>query len=135
MRFEFVIDGPPVSQQARRRENLRAWRAKVRSEAAKNWPSEQPPTSDLVMLRIIYFYNDMKVDVDNIVKPIQDALKELVYVDDDQIIDILASKRKRFRNLRIDNRSMVLSEGFARGNDFLYVSVSSASEEEVLSLW
>ncbi len=87
------------------------------------------------MLRIIYFYNDMKVDVDNIVKPIQDALKELVYVDDDQIIDILASKRKRFRNLRIDNRSMVLSEGFARGNDFLYVSVSSASEEEVLSLW
>lgn len=135
MRFEFVIDGPPVSQQARRRENLRAWRSKVRSEAEQNWPSGQPPTSDLVMLRIIYFYNDMKVDVDNIVKPIQDALKELVYVDDDQIIDILASKRKRLENLRIDNRSIVLSEGFPRSNDFLYVSFSSASMEEVLSLW
>lgn len=87
------------------------------------------------MLRIIYFYDEINIDVDNIIKPIQDALKGLVYIDDEQIIDILASKRKLSGNLRVDNRSIVLGEGFARGNDFLYVSVSSASEEEVLSLW
>jgi hypothetical protein len=75
------------------------------------------------------------MDVDNIAKPIQDALKGLVYIDDDQIIDILVSKRDRLGNLRIDNRAAILAEGFARGNDFLYIAVTSASEEEMPSLW
>jgi Holliday junction resolvase RusA-like endonuclease len=129
-----VIDGPPVSQQARRRENLRAWRAKVRREAEKTWPSEQPPTSGLVMLRIIYFY-DINMDVDNIVKPIQDALIGLVYIDDKQVIDILVSKRNLAGNLRIDHGLAILAEGFARGSDFLYIAVASTSDEDILNLW
>jgi crossover junction endodeoxyribonuclease RusA len=134
VRFEFVIDGPPVSQQARRRENLRAWQAKVRHEAEKNWPLEQSPTSGLVMLQIIYFYK-VRMDVDNIAKPIQDALKGLVYIDDDQVIDILVSKRDLSESLRIDHRVAILTEGFARGNDFLYIAVISASEKEIPILW
>ena len=41
IRFEFIVDGPPVSQQTRRRERLRAWEATVRQEAEKYCSSEQ----------------------------------------------------------------------------------------------
>jgi hypothetical protein len=34
------------------------------------------------MLQITYFYDSVLINVDNIVKPIQDALIGLVYVDD-----------------------------------------------------
>jgi Holliday junction resolvase RusA-like endonuclease len=40
-------------------------------------------TTGMVMLQITYFYDSIAIDVDNIVKPIQDAIIGLVYVDDD----------------------------------------------------
>jgi hypothetical protein len=41
MKFEFIVDGPPVSQQTRRRSRLREWKLEVRREAEKYWTSEQ----------------------------------------------------------------------------------------------
>lgn len=86
------------------------------------------------MLQIIYFYN-INMDVDNIAKPIQDALIGLVYIDNRQVIDILVSKRNLFGNLKMNDGSAILTEGFTRENDFLYIAVASASEEEIPSLW
>jgi crossover junction endodeoxyribonuclease RusA len=57
------------------------------------------------MLTIIYFYDAVEVDVDNILKPILDALKGLLY-DDNQIVDILCRKRNLNSNLRIENPVM-----------------------------
>ena len=42
-----------------------------------------------IMLTITYFYDAVEIDVDNILKPILDALKGLLYMDDNQITDIL----------------------------------------------
>ncbi|MGB3138276.1 MAG: RusA family crossover junction endodeoxyribonuclease [Nodosilinea sp.] len=128
------MDGPPVSQQVRRRDRLRDWQTTVRQEAGKYWHLRQQPTSGLVMLQIIYFYN-INMDVDNIAKPIQDALIGLVYIDNRQVIDILVSKRNLFGNLKMNDGSAILTEGFTRENDFLYIAVASASEEEIPSLW
>jgi crossover junction endodeoxyribonuclease RusA len=52
-KFEFIVDGPPVSQQIRRRERLREWQAKVRQEAEIYWPSETAPIDGFVMLQIV----------------------------------------------------------------------------------
>ena len=87
VRFEFIVDGPPVSQQTRRRERLKAWKKIVRQEAKKYWSSKQKTATELVMLQITYFYDSVAMDVDNIVKPIQDAIVGLAYVDDNQITD------------------------------------------------
>ena len=131
-KFEFIVDGPPVSQQARRREKLKAWKQIVRQEAETYWPSGQKPVTGPVMLQITYFYDAVDLDVDNIVKPIQDAIIGLAYVDDRQITDVLARKRNLSGNFKVENISAVLAEGFARGNEFLHVVVMDAPDHEVL---
>ena len=130
--FEFVVDGPPVSQQARRRERLRSWRTFVREEAEKRWRRGDPPTAKPVMFSVTYFYDAVDVDVDNIVKPIQDALEDLVYFDDVQVTDVLSRKRNLNSNFRIRGASDVLTEGLSRGNSFLYVKIEEAPNQEVL---
>lgn len=126
--FEFVIDGPPVSQQARRRDRLRAWKATVRQEAEKYWPAGELPATSSVMVKVTYFYDAISVDVDNIVKPIQDALIGLVYVDDEQVTDVLCRKRDLNGTFRIE--SEILAEGFSRGKEFLYVKIEEAPSGE-----
>jgi len=132
-RFEFIVDGPPVSQQTRRRERLKAWKTTVRQEAEKYWSSEQKTAIGLVMLKIIYFYDSVDMDVDNIVKPIQDAIIGLAYVDDAQVTDVLVSKRDLSGNFKVEAMTSILAEGFARGNEFLHIVVTDAPDQEVLT--
>ena len=83
------------------------------------------------MLTITYFYEEVFLDVDNIPKPILDALKDLVYSDDTQVTDLVCRKRDLNGDLRIANPSSILAEGFDRGNEFLYVVVENAPDQEV----
>ncbi|WP_223342107.1 MULTISPECIES: RusA family crossover junction endodeoxyribonuclease [unclassified Synechocystis] len=126
------MNGPPVSQQARRRERLRAWKIMVREEAEKYWPPEQKAAIGPIMLKITYFYDSVAIDVDNIVKPIQDAIIGLAYIDDDQVTDVLVSKRNLLGNFRVENMTPTLAEGFSRGNEFLHIVVSEAPDQEVV---
>jgi crossover junction endodeoxyribonuclease RusA len=134
-RFEFIVDGPPVSQQTRKTEKLKKWRETVRQEAEKYWASDQSMSYDYVMLQVIYFYESASLDVDNIVKPIQDAMIGLAYADDTQVTDVLVRKRNLSGSFKVADMSPVLAEGFARGNEFLYIVVLEASEQEVLDGW
>ena len=72
------------------------------------------------------------MDLDNIPKPILDALKGLVYLDDEQITDVVCRKRNLRGDLRVENPSDVLAEGFSRGNEFLYILVEEAPDQEVI---
>jgi crossover junction endodeoxyribonuclease RusA len=134
-RFEFIVNGPPVSQQARKRgkgNRLQDWKKTVGEEAEKYWSSEQKTATGLVMLQITYFYDSVQIDIDNIVKPIQDAIKGLAYVDDNQVSDLLVRKRNLSGNFRIENMTSTLTEGFARGNEFLHIVVIDAPNQEVI---
>jgi crossover junction endodeoxyribonuclease RusA len=133
MKFEFIVDGPPVSQQARRRERLRAWKVTVRQEAEKYWSSERKVGIGPMMLTITYFYDAVAMDVDNIVKPIQDALIGLTYVDDTQVTDVLVRKRDLSGNFKIEDMTPILAEGFARGNEFLHIVIISNLDQEILT--
>jgi len=84
------------------------------------------------MLTITYFYDSVSMDVDNIPKSISDALKGLVYLDDEQLTDVLCRKRNLNSDLRIENPSSVLAEGLSRGNEFLYIVVEDAPDQEVI---
>jgi crossover junction endodeoxyribonuclease RusA len=132
IRFEFIVDGPPVSQQTRRRERLKEWKITVRQEAQKYWSLEQKTATGLVMLQVTYFYDTVLIDVDNIVKPIQDAIIGLAYVDDSQVTDIIVRKRDLSSNFIVKNVTSILAEGFLRGNDFLHILVVDAPDQEVL---
>jgi len=115
-------------------ERVRQWRDEVRRVAEQHWPAGELPATGQVMLTITYFYeSESSMDIDNIPKPISDALKGLVYLDDEQVTDALCRKRSLSSNLRIENPSSVLAEGLSRGNEFLYIVVVEAPDQEVIS--
>jgi hypothetical protein len=132
--FEFVIDRPPVSQQARRSQRRRDWMQAVRSAAKQCWGTEQPFTGE-VMVTITYFCGGAALDVDNIPKPILDSLAGLVYSDDSQVSDILCRKRDRNRNLSYRNPSPTLLASLQRPEQFLHIVVAHAPSLEVAFWW
>ena len=78
--FEVLIPQRPLSLQAKPRK-LQQWKAFVHSEAAKVWTQPAIQTRDL-HLTIVYLCGSEPGDLDNSVKPIQDALRGLIYSDD-----------------------------------------------------
>ncbi len=132
--FEFVVAGPPVSQQARNRANLQAWKKSVREEAEKRWPQGQPPLTGTLRIIVVYYHEIVttRIDNDNMLKPIQDALNGLVYVDDRQITDTQVRKTNLDGSFRVRGMSAVLAEGFCRGSEFIYVRVEASPDHAEL---
>ncbi|HEY4563842.1 MAG TPA: RusA family crossover junction endodeoxyribonuclease [Thermoanaerobaculia bacterium] len=127
--FELTVEGPPVSQQTRWREGLRTWRATVRTAAEGFWPADSDPLEQELSLTIAYFYEGVPLDVDNIIKPIVDSLKGLVYQDDAQITDLVSRRRPLAGPFSIDVISPILGEALSRGQEFLYVRIAEPPEE------
>ncbi len=134
MHFEFFVEGPPVSQQARRRERVREWQNIVKQAAKQYWPENQEIVTEAVLLQITYFYEINTIDTDNIVKPIQDAIIGLVYVDDAQVTDVIVRKRDLSANFVNRDLTPALMDGFACGQEFLHIVVKDAPDPEVLIL-
>ncbi|MEI6429660.1 MAG: RusA family crossover junction endodeoxyribonuclease [Pseudanabaena sp. ELA607] len=127
--FEFLIPKRPVSLQTKNRKNLQAWKSFVRGEAAKLWVNGTPPVS-LPALRftIVYLCDESPADIDNIIKPIQDALVGLVFEDDFLVSDV--DSHRRFLDEPIDVTSLppLLQSGVAAGNECVYVRISDAQD-------
>ena len=84
------------------------------------------------MVIITYFYEGASLDVDNIPKPILDALKGLVYSDDAEVSDLLCRKRDLNGDLRFQNPSSVLlGTLWDSEQQFLHITVDSALNQEV----
>lgn len=84
--INFVVRGTPKSQQARSRQR---WQAQVR-QAVPTWVELM---GGPLRLRIDFFFDgSTDLDIDNIIKPIQDALKAVVYDDDKTVVDVCARK-------------------------------------------
>ena len=75
----------------------------------------------------------MAPDVDNIPKPILDALKGLVYSDDSQVTDLLCRKRNLNDISQVESPSIILNKAFDRGDEFLHIVVEDAPIQEVIS--
>ena len=129
--FEFVIERTPLSQQADGR-RLRAWKRDVKSVAGQAWDAE-PPLDGEVRVAITYYFKGESLDIDNMPKPILDALNGLVYADDRQITDLVCRKRDRNRDLEFENPSSILVETLGRSEQFLHITVANARSLEVPS--
>ena len=124
--FEFIIPGPPLSHQTKNRVRLQAWKRGVRNIARKKWiqRKQHGPVAHEVSVEVIYFYDTTSPDVDNMVKPIQDALLGLIYKDDRQVMNTTGRKRNINKALRIRGISAVMARGFVSGDDFVYVKIT-----------
>jgi crossover junction endodeoxyribonuclease RusA len=74
----------------------------------------------------------VRIDNDNMVKPIQDALNGLVYEDDRQITDIEVRKTDINGSFRIRGMSPILAEGFIKGKEFIYICIELAPDHKDL---
>jgi Holliday junction resolvase RusA-like endonuclease len=130
--FEFVIGGPPVSQQTRRRSRRRAWVEEIRKTIMERWPADEPPALGPVRVSITHVFAGIAVDLDNLAKPVLDALGGVVYQDDGQVTDIAMRKRDMARDLRILTPSDVLLDAFTSGEEFLHILVEEAPDQELM---
>lgn len=104
----------------------------MQSVAEQYWDAE-PPFAGEVLVTITYFFRDGSPDVDNMPKPILDALKGLVYSDDSQVTDLLCRKRDRNRDIQFQNPSPMLLETLGQSEQFLHITVANAPNLEVQS--
>ncbi len=130
--FEFCIKGPPVSLQTRNRQRLQAWKTKVRNEAVSGIPGGAVPHDGPVRFEITYYYEGDTPDVDNIIKPIQDALVGVVYVDDELVSHTSSRKRSLDGSYRIRGASGIVLSAFADDHEFLHIRVSEYEEDAQL---
>lgn len=99
----------------------------------RTWNTDTP-VSVAVMVTITYFFNGTPFDVDNIPKPILDALKGTIFSDDAQVFDLLCRKRDITEDLQIQNPSPELIEYLQESKQVLHISVTEALKREV-SFW
>jgi len=132
--FEFTIQGPPVSNQTRNRARLQQWKQEVRAAAQGRVLAGAAAVADEVQITITYYYEGDSPDVDNIIKPIQDALNGLVFVDDAQLAETKSRKRPLNGSYQIKGASGVLLEGFSAGVGFLHIRVERNVHNGVLDV-
>jgi len=123
-----------VSQQSKSRPRLQEWKARVRREASQSWPPQSPASSRPVRITVVYYHDGpaVRIDDDNMVKPIRDALNALVYEDDNLIVDTRIRKTDLNGAFRPRGWSSVLAEGFVRNREFVYVRIEEAQHDEEL---
>ncbi len=129
--FEFLIRKRPLSQQAKHN-RLRQWKEFVKAEAMRYWNPAHLPADSPVCITLVYLYDEAAGDVDNIIKPIVDALIGLAYLDDAVVTDVIGRKRQLGGTFDLTRASPVLIEGFEYGNVFVYVHIADAPQEQLI---
>lgn len=128
--FELIIGGPPVSHQTRNRDRLREWRSHVRDLALQRWGAGRPFVGE-VRVSITYFFEGASIDVDNMAKPILDAMKDLVFSDDSHVYDLLCRKRDLKGDVLIQEPSSALLVALSDAEQFLQIKVTEAQIQEI----
>lgn len=124
MHLEFVVPGPPISNQQTTpsgKANLAAWRAEIARAAGSLWV--KPLLMGNLKAIIINFYagNKPSVDVDNMSKPILDELQQIAYADDRQIIQAELTHVQIGSAFVIVGVSKLLVNAIQAGSQFVYV--------------
>ncbi|MFH8609131.1 RusA family crossover junction endodeoxyribonuclease [Streptomyces sp. NPDC018029] len=129
--WDVVVLGVPASVQGSS-SRRRRWKAEVANAALAAWPANDPPLTHKVLATITFFHVDAPLDTDNMLKPIQDALNGIVYVDDAQITDIRAGVRDVKKPFRVFGLSEALANGFMSGGPFVHIKIENPPDEQEL---
>lgn len=124
--FELLIPKRPVSHQTGNRVNLQAWKDYVKDLARVAWRRGLPLTDVELRVTLVYLCNDSPSDVDNIIKPIQDALVGVVFADDALVSDVDSHRRFLSDGIDVTNLPPLLIEGAFTGEECVYVTVSQS---------
>lgn len=122
--FEFVRLGVPCTVQTHNRSRIENYKQDVRRAAVARWPGNSHPLIVSVSVVLTYFFTMDIMDVDNIIKPVLDQLKGLVYADDKQVVSVTCRKVGVLSpEAVVAITSPVLASAFRSKSDFLHVLV------------
>ncbi len=123
MHLEFVVPGPPISNQSVG-PNLEAWKASVAAEAASQHGGKPILKNKLKAIIINFHIGSLpSIDLDNMSKPILDAMQGIVYENDRQV------RQAELTHVRIEapfvfvGASRILVAAVQAGNQFVYVRI------------
>lgn len=128
--WDFIALGVPISVQASGTSRAR-WKVEVASAAKAAWGAD-PPLDVEVLLRITYFHESAPLDVDNMIKPIQDALNGIVYLDDKQVATVVSGRSNLDGSFRVRGLSQALASGFVSNGPFVHIKVEPAPDAQEL---
>ena len=127
---EFIVFGTPVSLGAKRADSRAAWKQRVRRASLTALPDGHFCSAGPISVTLFYFpAAEMEGDVDNIVKPILDAMCKHVYFDDKQVERVLVQKFEPGRIFQFSNPSKVLENALGLEKPLIYVRLSNDPTE------
>lgn len=130
---EFIVGGTAVSLQAKRRESLDQWKARVVDASREVLPEGHFAAESPLAVTLFYFPDaEMQGDLDNIVQPILNALKRHVYMDDRQIERILVQKFEPGNVFVFGSPSAVLADALNKAKPVLYIRLSDTPFEDLV---
>lgn len=129
--IEFLVEGTPVSHQAKRTESKTQWKERIKSASLGQLPVGHWATAEPIAATLFYFPDaEMEGDLDNIVKPILDALNQHVYIDDKQVQRLVVQKFEPGSIFTFASPSSTLQEAIAQEKPVLYVRISNDPYED-----
>ena len=137
--FDFKISGTPRSLNSGSGKEGGPWQRSVKNAAERRWGRRGPVAGDLAVsitwLCERFQPDRAQPDVDNIAKPIIDALKGLVYDSDASVTDVLCRRRSQGSISARGRLSSVLMDCLYQSGDSVYVVVDEAPINEVHIQW
>ena len=129
--WDVCVLGVPASLQGSSSRRHR-WKTEVATAARAAWPGADPPLVRPLRVKITYFHNAAPLDVDNMIKPIQDALIGIVYDDDKRVHDVSGSLRDLSGSFQLDRLTEALATGFLSKGPFVHIHIEEPPNMEVL---
>ena len=108
---------------ARNKVKKQRWRDAVQTAARAKWPDGEAPLACELAIHITYYHDRAPLDVDNMIKPIQDALKGIVYVDDRQLTDTAGHLRDVNDRFEVRGMTPEQARGFVSGQPFVHIRI------------
>lgn len=122
--IEFVVFGTPVSLQASGR-TREGWKQRVKEASYDGLPEMHVWYEGPVAVTIFHFPpTDMIGDIDNIIKPILDALSAHLMKDDNQVVRVTVQKFEPGQPASFSNPSAVLAKALTGTRPVTYIQVS-----------
>lgn len=129
--IEVIVPGTPVSLAASAR-SISSWRERIRQATLPLLPQNHFLAQGPVQVTIYFFVDaPVRFDIDNIVKPIFDALKSLVFVDDRQVERMVVQKFEPDRLFTFAAPSGVLADAVEADGPRVYLAIRDSEPGEI----
>ena len=130
--IEFLIGGTPVSSQAKRAESRDQWKRRVKAASQSAIPKPHFVSTERMSVTIFYLPAEpMEGDIDNIAKPILDALCRHIYLDDGQVERLVVQKFEPGNLFSFSQPTTTLARALEVSKPILYVRVSNDPAEDL----